>query len=414
MQDNDKECLYTFEEDYPECGWEYPRSNAGLVERWLDSDGKTVNTREDLCSTYFGWYNWQNIRHFDEPNGDETNAHPVLCKFADRDIAKRFKFIKYEVAFSEPRIYAAIAASPYYEDLPSMQGAETTWGKTSSTTDRTLKSDTWGGSVIAGFEHSFSMPFFSSAGVSVEFTAKVSASASIATEHEETISYGQSYRTTTEHGVVMQATPYDVYTYEIIGTDDPDEMGTEFVVAMPRQRTFIALGLQDYVRLTADQRGVGRPQDHLTSTPGQPFTYPTNYDNVPRIIRNDDAYPFLKGKAANGADVNENAVAGGLKTTRSISLSSSGTNTTSVEIGVETELVTTAGGTKVGVGFNYGHTMEKSHTIGQELSVEGQVIGMPSGVDSQQYPSFFWNVVWYYVKDANGEIYPVVNYIVTR
>ena len=414
MQDNDKECLYTFEEDYPACGWEYPRSNAGLVERWLDSDGKTVNTREDLCSTYFGWANWQNIRHFDEPNGDETNAHPVLCKFADRDIAKRFKFIKYEVAFSEPRIYAAIAASPYYEGLPSMQGAETTWGKTSSTTDKTLKSDTWGGSVIAGFEHSFSMPFFSSAGVSVEFTTKVSASASIATEHEETISYGQSYSTTTEHGVVMQATPYDVYTYEIIGTDDPDEMGTEFVVAMPRQRTFIALGLQDYVRLMADQRGVGRPQDHLTSTPGQPFTYPTNYDNVPRIIRNDDAYPFLKGKAVNGADINENAVAGGLKTTRSISLSSSGTNTTSVEIGVETELVTTAGGTKVGVGFNYGHTMEKSHTIGKELSVEGQVIGMPSGVNPQQYPSFFWNVVWYYVKDANGEIYPVVNYIVTR
>jgi hypothetical protein len=367
-----------------------------------------------LCSTYFGWYNWQNIRHFDEPNGDETNAHPVLCKFADRDIAKRFKFIKYEVAFSEPRIYAAIAASPYYEDLPSMQGAETTWGKTSSTTDRTLKSDTWGGSVIAGFEHSFSMPFFSSAGVSVEFTAKVSASASIATEREKTISYGQSYSTTTEHGVVMQATPYDVYTYEIIGTDDPDEMGTEFIVAMPRQRTFIALGLQDYVRLTADQKGVGRPQDFLTSTPGQPFTYPTNYDNAPRIIRDDDKFPFLKGKALNSADDNATAEPGGIKSTRSISLSSSGTNTTSVEIGVETELVTTAGGTKVGVGFNYGRTMEKSHTIGQELSVEGQVIGMPSGVDSQQYPSFRWNVVWYYVKDANGEIYPVVNYIVTR
>jgi hypothetical protein len=404
----------------------YPTVQSNFEERWLGADGTTVNKTSNFATVLFGWgntgphfysggwVNYETTKWYNYGQGTEINSHPVLCKFADRDIAKRFKFIKYEVAFSEPRIYAAIAASPYYEDLPSMQGAETTWGKTSSTTDRTLKSDTWGGSVIAGFEHSFSMPFFSSAGVSVEFTAKVSASASIATEHEETISYGQSYSTTTEHGVVMQATPYDVYTYEIIGTDDPDEMGTEFIVAMPRQRTFIALGLQDYVRLTADQKGVGRPQDFLTSTPGKPFTYPTNYDNAPRIIRNDDKFPFLKGKALNSADDNATAEPGGIKSTRSISLSSSGTNTTSVEIGVETELVTTAGGTKVGVGFNYGHTMEKSHTIGQELSVEGQVIGMPSGVSSQQYPSFRWNVVWYYVKDANGEIYPVVNYIVTR
>ncbi|MBQ3629996.1 MAG: hypothetical protein II949_02045, partial [Prevotella sp.] len=259
----------------------YPTVQSNFEERWLGADGTTVNKTSNFATVLFGWgntgphfysggwVNYETTKWYDYGQGTEINSHPVLCKFADRDIAKRFKFIKYEVAFSEPRIYAAIAASPYYEGLPSMQGAETTWGKTSSTTDKTLKSDTWGGSVIAGFEHSFSMPFFSSAGVSVEFTAKVSASASIATEHEETISYGQSYRTTTEHGVVMQATPYDVYTYEIIGTDDPDEMGTEFVVAMPRQRTFIALGLQDYVRLTADQRGVGRPQDHLTSTPGQ-------------------------------------------------------------------------------------------------------------------------------------------------
>ena len=183
---------------------------------------------------------------------------------------------------------------------------------------------------------------------------------------------------------------------------------------MPRQRVFVGLGLQDYVRLMADQRGVARPQDHLTSTPGKPFTYPENYDNVPRIIRGNDAYPFLRGSDLSGGNTNEMVGTGGVIASRSISLETSDTRTTSVEIGVETELVTTAGGAKVGVGFNYGHTMENSHTIGKELAVEGSVIGLPSGVNTQQYPQFRWNLVWYYVKDANGEIYPVVNYIVTR
>ena len=37
--------------------------------------------------------------------------------------------------------------------------------------------------------------------------------------------------------------------------------------------------------------------------------------------------------------------------------------------------------------------------------------GLPSVTD--EHPQFRWNLVWYYVKDANGEIYPVINYIVT-
>jgi hypothetical protein len=44
--------------------------------------------------------------------------------------------------------------------------------------------------------------------------------------------------------------------------------------------------------------------------------------------------------------------------------------------------------------------------------VEGTVPGLPSGVSLNQY-QFRWNLVWYYVKDANVEIYPVINYIVT-
>ena len=264
-----------------------------------------------------------------------------------------------------------------------------------------------------GYEHSYSAPFLSSMNAGVEFTAKVSASAGIATEHEDVITYGVSYSTTQEHVVVMQATPYDVYTYEIIGSNDPDEMGTTFQVSMPRKRVFIGLALEDYVRLMASQKGVGKPQLHLTSTPGKPFTYPENYDYVPYIIRNNDDYPFRKAHDLNGGETNEMVGTGGVIATRSIEIESSTTHTTTVEIGVETELVGTLMGIKAGVGFNYNHTNESSHTFSEGLAVEGAVSGLPSNSDRKKYPQFRWNLVWYYVKDVNGEIYPVINYIVT-
>ena len=412
LGENEKESLVYFEDYYMPCGWSYPRNNSKLCVLWLDKDDKTVRSSDNLCSSYFGWLDSQMTRHMDTTTGAEENANPVLCKMADRDQAKRFKFISYEVAFTEPRVYAAIAAAPYFEEFGSGSGS-TTWGKNASTSDSKLRSDTWGGSIIAGYENEFSVPFFSSMKVKSEFTAKVSAAASITTEHSTTLTYGSRYSTTNDHGVVVQATPYDVYTYEIIDTDDPDEIGTTFQVSIPRERVFVPLGLQDYVRLMASQKGVAKPQYHLTSTPGKPFTYPENYDNVPYIIRNNDKYPFLKGQDVNGKSSNEVVGTSGMSGTRSISLGTSDARTTSVEIGVEMELVATVGGAKAGVGFNYNNTNQNTHTIGEETAVEGTVPGLPSGVSLNQY-QFRWNLVWYYVKDANGEIYPVVNYIVTR
>jgi hypothetical protein len=337
------------------------------------------------------------------------NSHPTLCKFADRDRPKKFKFKSHELNFSEPRIYAVLAAPPYYKDL-GPGGAATTWGKTSTTSNSTATSDEWGGSVIAGYEHSFSVPFFSSLEAGVEFTAKVSVAGGIADEHEVTMGSGQEYAVTEEHSVVMQATPFDTYRYEIFGSDDPDEEGMEFVVSMPRERAFVLMTLSKYVRLMASQKNVARPQRFLTSTPGNPWSYPMNYDNEIKFV--DDAHPFLKGKDMNQGYTNESVPDGiGNSATRSLSMATSDSKTKSVSLEVETELVATVGGAKAGVGFNYGHTKENTHTIGQEFSVGGTVSGIP--YNDPDHPEFKWNVVWYYVKDAGG-IYPVVNYIVTR
>ena len=388
-----------------------------FVEAWLSDNGNKANYANSFATELFGWGNvgdcysgWKTtelIRWYQSSSSNEFNSHPVLCKFEDRERAKHFRFISHEVTFSEPRIYAAIAAAPYYKDLDGSDNAETSWGKNSSDGTNTSRSDTWGGSIIAGYEHSYSAPFLSSMKAGVEFTAKVTANAGIATGHEETTTYGQSYSAIKDHVVVMQAMPYDTYTYEIIGSDEPDDLGAAFIVSMPRTRRFVGVKLEDYVRLTADQKGVAKPQRHLTATAGVPSSYPVNYNSYPMLV--DKKHPFLQGRDLNGDETLEMVGTGGT-TTRSISLATSDYDSNSVEVGVETELVATIMGVKAGVGFNYNHTNESTHTIGEEFAVSGTVPGLPS-LNDPKHPQFRWNLVWYYVQDGK-EIYPVVNYCV--
>ena len=396
------------------------RTFSELGEMWLSEDGNSSTLRLDFNSVYFGWGTngqlWEGNKNLELTktmltnisDGNERNSHPVLCKFADRAQSKHFRFISHEVTFSEPRIYAAIAAAPYYEGLDGSDGAESVWGKTTSDGHSTAQSDSWGGSIIAGYEYDYSIPFIAKGGI--EFTTTVSASAGIATEHEVT-SYGQEYAAGKDHVVVMHATPHDTYRYEIIASDNPDEIGMEFVVSMPRTRRFVGLKLEDYVRLMGSQKGVSKPQRYLTATPGVPLSYPPLYDKNSSIYFVNDDHPFLMGKDLNGGSTFEMVGTGG-STTRSISLATSDSRTTSVEIGVEMELVATVNGVKAGVGFNYNHTNENTHTIGKEFAVSGTVPGLPS-LNDPEHPQFNWNIVWYYVKDEGG-VYPVINYAVTE
>jgi hypothetical protein len=123
---------------------------------------------------------------------------------------------------------------------------------------------------------------------------------------------------------------------------------------------------------------------------------------------NNSNYPFLKGR--NGSSENcQGAGTGDGSYTRTISLEKYVSETKTVEFNVETELVGKVNGAKAGVGFNYGNSKETTRTLGSELFVEGTVPNVPS----LQYGQFYWNLVWYYVKDGKN-IYPVVNYIVSN
>ena len=393
-----------------------------IAEVWLNDDDNSVGSNWSFTKDFFGWGDsgpylngnenygsYELTRWMDFANGFEINSQPVICKFTDRERATRFRFLKHEVTFSEPRIYAAIAAAPYYKGLDGYDKAATEWGHEKYDGEGSQSTDTWGGSLIVGFEHSFSVPIFSSSKLGLEFTAKATAAFTKATEYVETKSYGQSYTADLDHRVVMHATPYDTYTYEIVDSDNPDDLGTTFVMSMPRTRRFIGLKLEDYVRLTASQRGVSRPQRVLYGTPGVPSSYPPNYNDY--ISFGSKKYPFMSGQDLNGGNTYEMVGTGG-STTRTLSLQRDTTSTSTVEIGNEIELVATVGGVKAGLGFNYNHTDESSHVFGEEFTVAGTVPGLPS-LNDPEHPQFNWNIFWFYVKDEGG-VYPVINYAVTE
>lgn len=405
---DDKETLLYFEDHYPFCERTNHRSYTRLCERWLADDGKTVKSNDKLYSTIFKNYcNKQTIRTLNTNTKEEGLVLPVICKFADRDMTKYFEFVGHEQSLSEPIIYAVVAAAPYYAGA-GYDGANTTWGKTESTSSSELKSDTWGGSVIVGYEYEFSMPFFSSVNAGVEFTAKVGASYSAATGEETVVSYGNSFYSGAEHQVLMKARLYNTYIYRILSSGNPDDLGMTFQVSMPGTSSYINLSLSDYVKLMGNSWDVARPQDVLTSTPGDPWSYPSSYNGFPYAIKNNDDFPFLRGRI-NGSEESQNAGTGlGAGSTRSISLENYVSETKTVEFNVETELVGKVNGVKAGVGVSYGNSKETTRTIGSELSVEGTVPTVPS----LEYPQFYWNLVWYYVREC-GNIYPVVNYIVS-
>ena len=410
----DKESLFFVYDNLRGSG-KYTATGSAIGEVYLGDDNK-FHISMDLNKYFFGFAKsgpyWENENYEMTKNanisaGVEYATHPVLCEFNDREPVKNFKFVSHEVSMSEPRIYAVLAAAPYYKDLGTP--GETCWGKAFSTGTSTSKSDTWGGSVIVGYEYDFSIPFLAKGGV--DFTTKVSASATTSIGHEVTTTYGESHYTEEDHAVVMQAMFYDTYTYEITGSSDPDDIGLTIQVSAPRNREFVGVTLDDYKKLVGFQPGVARPQDYITSKAGFPFTYPTSADNLPGAIYNSKTFPFLKGRNFQNQEVPQ--VSGGTTVNRSMSLATSNSKTTSVEIGVETELVATVNNVKAGVGFNYNHTDESTHTVGDELSVGGTVPVQKT--ISDKYPTYRWNILWYYVKDStSGEIYPIVNYTVTR
>lgn len=331
----------------------------------------------------------------------------ALCVVNDRSVSKRLKYKSCQMAFSEPRIYAMLAAPPSYEYGEGEQDpgydSGTTWGYNGSSSTETLKSSSISSSAIFGFEMEINAPITGQKIAGTDFTSKIQQECTSSLSSSQTIGYSQQFVAKDNDRVVMQVSPYTVYTYEIIQADNPDEVGGDFIIAMPGEPRIIGLAVSDYEWYVADAPGVPFISDVFHHTIGNPRTYPSSGKD---IVTSEGQVMWGNGKEDNWVTTGS-----GGSVIREITLDNQKSQSAGFTFGMETELVVTVGCVKAGAGFGYNNTNEITHSEGTGFVVAGCVPGLASGDRNPNRSYFDWNLCWYKYKIGN-QVFPVVNYVV--
>ncbi len=338
-------------------------------------------------------------------NNGEWGNNPAMCAVNINARCKTLEYKSTQKAFSEPTIYAMIAAPPTYlygeyEKAPS-EDYVTTWGYSRSHGTETTSSGSISASIIGGFEYEFSVPLVGQKVGGVDFTAKLQSEFSKSTTAGSSVTYSQTYEARDDDRVVMQVTPYTLYTYEITNAADPDEIGGDYYVAIPGKPKTIGLGLADYEALVGDAPGAPYLGNVFKHTIGDPFSYPSKPGEI-------NGWGVMWG---NGDENSYVTTGSGGATTREISIEKSSSTSTGFSFSTETELVVTAGCLKAGVGFGYNRSNEISHTETEGFAVSASVPGLVVGDTNPDRTFFDWNLCWYN-HSAGGQNFPVVNYVV--
>lgn len=338
-------------------------------------------------------------------DGDvEWGNNAAMCAVNINASCKTLEYRSTQKAFGEPTIYAMIAAPPTYlyadgEKAPS-EDYVTTWGYSRSSSTETTKSGSVSASIIGGFEYEFNLPLVGQKVGGVDFTTKFQSEISKSSSSGTSVTYSQTYEARDDNRVVMQVTPYTLYTYEITNAKDSDEIGGKYQVAIPGKSRTIGLALSDYEALVGNALGVPYLGNVFKHTVGNPFSYPK-----PGTI---DGWNVMWG---NGKDDSYVTTGSGGATTREISIERSTSGSTGFSFSNETELVVTAGCVKAGVGFGYNRSNEVSHSETEGFAVSASVPGLVVGDNNPSRTFFDWNLCWYEYR-VGRQTFPVVNYVV--
>ena len=308
----------------------------------------------------------------------------------------------YELVFTEPLIIAAMAAPPCQEDIEQNLGAcVTRFGQGSSTTVDASLTVTVKAGVTTGFETEVNIPFVPvSAGVELKktVTATASAWAGAAYTVEKTVTYTSG---SLEDAVVFTSIPYDVYRYAIVSHPDPEFVGKQVVIRIPREPvTMIAeRGFFNAALPSGATPIAGNVFDH---TPGDVSSYPSaSRKNALRSQYGGFAgLGFLEfGPTGVGQ--------GGGDTELEIAVSNEISAGGSLGIEYEKSVEVTGGGAIAGFSVGYGAEAALSITSGSQTTYTG-IVGSISAADFAAN-AYQWGI-FTYVQDLGDQEFKVINY----
>ena len=313
---------------------------------------------------------------------------------------------------SEPRIYAMLASPPYYKYTPNGEPYEyeydmgTAWGKSQVSSTSSSSSSSHAASVIAGYEHEFTVPILGTKIGGIELSVALESEWTNSTERTYTTTTMSTFQASNTDNVVMQTSFYNTYEYEVLAGPDPDQIGSSVFFSVPSETMTMMITLDDYNLIAADSKNIPDLRKVFTHTVGYPFTYPSNKQEL--IDKAPNPSSVLWGAPFNGAEFVNTGSGGFLN--RSITLDESTAETSEFSFSVDVDLVSTLYGIKAGAGYGYNNTNSTSHTEGTGHSVSGQVAGLRR-LGESGLRDFFWNICWYKCT-LGGQTFPVVDYVV--
>ena len=344
---------------------------------------------------------------------NSTYNYPIYASARSTEPGKGLKYTGHTTSMSEPRIYALLAAPPFYafkpDGTPYEYGAfssmGTSWGKSQVTGSGTSNESSAKSSAIFGFEQEFNAPIIGTKLGSIDFTVKLESEWTSSTETNTVTTQSIEFTAPQNDAVILSASFFDTYTYEVVSSGNPDEIGSMLNISLPSQNRTLGLNLDDYNRLAADNPECPNLKQIFKHKVGFPFTYPNDKSQIQSNVAGSTvlwAMPFGGNEfvtVGSGVDVN-----------RSITLDTETTASAGFKFGMEMELVATMMGVKAGAGFGYSNTNTSSHTEGEGHSIAGNVSGLRT-IGEAGLGNFQWTIGWYKYR-LGGQEFPVVQYVV--
>lgn len=327
----------------------------------------------------------------------QTPIWPVIVppNVDDDSIAVAYDEGTHKLVFTEPVVIAALAAAPCNADWGQNIGSCTTsYGYAESSSVSLENSQTITAGVTVGFSQEFSVLGVSVGGVELLANMRTSA----------TFSQGSSYTLTKrvvhttgpiEDSVLFTTIPMDQYTYTILSHPNPELVGGEVVLSMPRE-PIQALVTRDLYNASVLEDSVKVGDQVFSHVAGSPRSYPTRGDK-------DVLLGQFEGLESTEVDVGQGGGTVGVE----LSVYEETTQGASYSVDFSVDFKATAGSVVVGasVGYGSGHTI--SYASGQESSYTGTV----SNLDEAHFSSdpYKFGLFTYVYEEADRQ-FEVLNY----
>jgi hypothetical protein len=339
---------------------------------------------------------WKEIVEQDVVSGSSNYRAVMLTPDVELDsdsMALEYSSGSHRYVLTEPVIIAALAAAPCSDSLgQDLDSCRTAFGQAVS--EGSVRTDGWSLNVGSSVGFGGSVPFVGSAEAVLNTQTTVRKYTNNAYTVTKTI-----LRETgpIEDSVIFYTIPMDVYTYEVLSHPNPDLIGRDIEIRLPREPLTVMTPREVYNANV--QEGTFKIDERVFQhTEGDHRSYPSGSAKNQLLSRFD-------GLESDNFDVSS----GGGRTTVTITEFESTTRGRSFEFEASLDVKTTAGGVIAGFKVGAGKDSAVEITRGQENIYQGTVGHM----DVAHFPEEVYSVgLFAYIYDEAPEtqVFEVLNY----